>query len=147
MRGINIFYEKRPTTNKTWLDIIGNGPTVQFRTYNETININLDTKKIEGLPSSSFPTYTELFKAANLTNYIKYICRSKESKNPKPFYLSSLPTKDLMFNDVQIFSSLFDTEIINFKTLKDISPTLFTFKKEYCDYLNGIQPPFWKLKQ
>jgi hypothetical protein len=82
-----------------------------FTTYDKTTNINLNTKKIEGLDKISFSSTTELLKAANLTNRIKLICKDKATQSEAPFKLST-PGKDIEFDDASIFSTSFDTEIV-----------------------------------
>jgi hypothetical protein len=49
-----------------------------------------------------------------------------------------------MFDDAKVFSLNFDTEMVEEKSLKDISPTLFKFDQEYCTYLNSTTPKFRK---
>jgi hypothetical protein len=53
----------------------------------------------------------EMFKAANLTNRIKVICKDKQAVSEKPFYLST-PGGDITFDNAKIFSTDFDTEIM-----------------------------------
>jgi hypothetical protein len=53
----------------------------------------------------------EMFKAANLTNRIKVICKDKQAVSEKPFYLST-PGDDITFDNAKIFSTDFDTEIM-----------------------------------
>jgi hypothetical protein len=62
---------------------------VEFETYGEKTTVNLKTKTIKGLEgSAAFTDYFELFKAASLTNYLKKICKSKETKKGLPYYVS-----------------------------------------------------------
>jgi len=52
----------------------------------------------------------EVFKAANLTNRIKEICKDKQAVSDKPFYLST--GRDITFDNAELFSTDFDTEIM-----------------------------------
>lgn len=142
---MNSFYDYFPVSNET-IDIQGTRPNITFITYGETTPLNLDKKTIADLSvNRKFSSYLETFKAANLTNYIKKLCKGKEAKSEKPFYLSS--GKDITFDNAKIFSKDFDTEMVNAwwgGTLENISPTLEDNKQAYCDYLNNITPKFWK---
>ncbi len=147
LRGLNTFYESWPTADKTGLDIIGTWPIVEFKTYGYTTKIDMDNKKMEWLNAQTkFDSYMEMFKAANLTNRIKVICKDKQAVSEKPFYLST-PGGDITFDNAKIFSTDFDTEIMTagwWGELKKVSSTLEKSKKEYCDYLNSVTPKFWK---
>lgn len=142
LNGINDFYDYRPTTDKSGLDIIGTWPVVEFKTYGYTTKINLDNKKIDGLSATDkFGSYAELFKAANLTNRLKYLCKDRTAVKENPFYIQS---SDLMFDDAKVFSLSFDTEMVEEQTLKTISPTLSKFNIDYVNYLNNITPKIYK---
>jgi len=129
-----------PTSDKK-IELTGTLSAATFKTYDQTTTINLDTKSLVGFTPADFDSYLETFKAANLTNRIKKICADKEAKSEKPFYLSG---SDITFDNANIFSGKFDTEILESQTLKTLSPVLYKYKQEYCDYLNAITPPFWK---
>jgi len=147
LNGLNKFYDYRPNTDKTTLDIVGEWPTIEFKTYEYSTKINIDTKRIDGLyTDDKFDSYLEMFKAANLTNYIKNICKDKTANSEKPFTISTVG-RDIEFDDAKVFSTSFDTEIVSagpWWSLEDISPTLEKFKQKYCDYLNTITPKIWK---
>jgi hypothetical protein len=143
---VNSFYEQMPSANKK-IDISGTRPNITFKTYDQTTKMDLSSKAIDGFTTSKFDSYLETFKAANLTNRIKQICKDKEAKSEKPFYLSA--GQDITFDNANIFSTDFDTEIMTAGwggNLKNVSPILETYKKEYCDYLNNMSPKFWKEK-
>ena len=106
-----------------------------FKTYNQISTINIEKKTLVGFTPKGFNSYLETFKAANLTNRIKFLCKDKNAKSGKPFYLAN---GDITFNDEKIFSTGFDTEILESQTLEGISPILSTYKQEYCDYLNSV---------
>jgi hypothetical protein len=127
------------------IDITGTRPKITFTTYNQSSILNLEKKELEGFTPKEFDSYTEAFKAANLTNRIKEICKNKEAKSEKPFYLSV--GRDITFDNATIFSTDFDTEIMTAGrggSLTKVSPILETHKQEYCDYLNGITPKIYK---
>ncbi|MEI8092100.1 MAG: hypothetical protein WCG98_08130 [bacterium] len=54
----------------------------------------------------------ELFKAANLTNRIQFICKDKIAVKEKPFYANMI-TKEILFDDAVFASTDFDTRIIS----------------------------------
>lgn len=142
--GISLFYNYMPSGEKK-IEISGTRPTIEFKTYWKTTKINLSTKTIEGFSANkAFPTYFELFKAANLTNRIKYICKTKEPVDSiKPFDISTLG--NIVFDDANVLSKEFDTTIMTggrFGWLKDVSPVLEENKQAYVDYLNYLAP--WK---
>ena len=145
---INTFYEKWPTSNKN-IEITGNRPKITFKTYNKTATIDLDHKTLDGFTAKNeFSSYNEIFKAANLTNRIKFLCKDKQAVSDKPFYLSTIG-RDITFDNAKLFSTDFDTEIMTawwWGALKKVSPTLEDNKQAYCDYLNTITPKFWKEK-
>ena len=135
---INTFYDYMPNASKK-IELSGTWEALTFKTYDQTSTINLKNKELVGFTPSKFDSYAETFKAANLTNRIKNICSSasaKEAVKEKPFYLSS---GDIMFDDAKIFSTSFDTEMLAAQSLEKISPTLETYKKEYCTYLNTLK--------
>lgn len=137
---INTFYDQMPNASKK-IEITWTRPTITFKTYGQTSTINLENKELVGFTPSRFDSYAETFKAANLTNRIKEICKDKEAKSEKPFYLSTAG-KDITFDDASLFSTSFDTEIMTAwwgGSLKKVSPTLDTYKQEYCDYLNTLK--------
>jgi len=73
----------------------------------------MDTKMIDTLNTTKkFDSYLEMFKAANLTNYIKKICKDKQAVSDKPFYLSTVGS-DITFDNAKLFSTDFDTEIMS----------------------------------
>ncbi len=89
---------------------------------------------MDGLNATGkFASYAELFKAANLTNRLKDICKEITAVKENPFYIQS---SDLMFDNAKVFSLSFDTEMVEERTLNSISPTLFKYKEDYCKYLN-----------
>ncbi|MFA6256344.1 MAG: hypothetical protein WC606_04110 [Candidatus Absconditabacterales bacterium] len=140
---INTFYNKMPNADKK-IDLTGAGSEITFKTYDQTSTINLEKKSLKGFTPSSFSSYYELFKAASLTNYIKKLCKDKEATTAEPFHIST-PGGDIEFADPSLFK--FDTEIVSAGmggSLKEISPILETYKKEYCTYLNTLK--FWKQK-
>jgi len=85
---INSFYEQMPNAQKK-IEFIGTRPEITFKTYDQSSTINLENKELIGLTPKKFNSYLETFKAANLTNRIKFICKDKEAKSDKPFYLSA----------------------------------------------------------
>ncbi|MEI8008459.1 MAG: hypothetical protein WCI00_03400 [bacterium] len=108
---INTFYEKWPTSNKN-IEITGNRPKITFKTYNQTTTIDLDHKTLDGFTAKNeFSSYNEIFKAANLTNRIKFLCKDKQAVSDKPFYLSTIG-RDITFDNAKLFSTDFDTEIM-----------------------------------
>ena len=142
---INTFYNQMPTANKK-VELLGTRPNISFKTYDQSTNINLENKELVGFTPKLFTSYAEIFKAANLTNRIKSICKDKQIQSEKPFYLSTLG-QDITFDNAKIFSIDFDTEIMTagrWGSLKKVSPTLETDKQKYCDYLNASTPKFWK---
>ena len=147
---INTFYKKWPTSNKN-IELTGNRPKITFKTYNETATIDLDKKTLDGFTAKdAFSSYNEIFKAANLTNRIKFLCKDKQAVSDSPFYLSigiKDVGRDITFDNAKLFSTDFDTEIMTagwWGALKNISPTLEDNKQAYCDYLNANK--FWKAK-
>lgn len=143
---LNTFYKDMPNAEKV-IDINWTWSEITFKTYDQISTINLDKKSLVGFTPKGFTSYNEVFKAANLTNYIKKICKDKEAKSDKPFYLS--PGKDITFDNANLFSTDFDTEIMTagwWGGLTKISPILEDNKQAYCDYLNTITPKFWKEK-
>jgi len=144
---VNTFYNKMPSTNKK-IELTGTRPTITFGTYEQSSTINLENKELVGFTPKQFTSYFEVFKAANLTNRIKFLCKDKQAKSEKPFYLST-PGRDITFDDEELFSTKFDTEIMTagrWGSLKKVSPTLEKDKQSYCDYLNASTPKFWKPK-
>jgi len=140
---INSFYKQMPNAEKK-IEINGKRPEIQFKTYDQTTNIDLNKKELKGFTPNRFSSYLEAFKSANLTNRIKFLCKDKETKSEKPFYLSP-GGRDITFDNADIFSKDFDTEIMTagrFGALKKVSPTLEKNKQAYCDYLNANK--FWK---
>lgn len=137
---LNTFPDNMPSTK---IELIGNGPEITFKTYDQESKIDFDKKTLVWFPK--FDSYYEMFKAANLTNRIKFICKDKEAVKDKPFYLSA--GGDITFNEADIFSTKFDTEIMTAGwggALETVSPILEEKKQEYCDYLNTLK--FWKEK-
>lgn len=147
-----MFYEYMPTGEKN-IELIGNGPEIQFKTYGQTTKINIDSKTLVGFTPSSFDSYFELFKAANLTNRIQDLCKDKVSVKPNPFYIAkaNIPglegitdaiLGDIMFNTAEIFSLDRDFNVQTagmFGKLEGISPILEEYKDDYMNYLNGIR--------
>lgn len=136
MIGINKFYEYMPNATKK-IEIIGNGPEVTFKTYDKETTINLDNKELVGFTASKFGSYFELFKAANLTNSIKDICKDKTA-GVDPFNISQVG-RDIEFDED---GRVTDLEIITGGlggNLEDISPVLESHKDKYCTYLNGLK--------
>lgn len=84
---INTFYNQMPNASRK-IDISGTRENMTFKTYDQTAKINLNNKELIGFTPSRFTSYAETFKAANLTNRIKYLCKDKQAKSEKPFYLS-----------------------------------------------------------
>lgn len=121
------------------IDIIGTQrPTVKFETYGKTTEIDLSTRTMKGF-GQAFPDYFELFKAANLTNRIKYICRNKNITG-NAFYISG---GDITLDNAKIFSTDFDTEIMTGGrggSLNKVSLVLEKFKNDYVEYLNHLAP-------
>ncbi len=118
------------------IELIGTRPKITFKTYNQSSTINLNNKELVGFTPSRFNSYCETFKAASLTNRIRFLCKDKNAKSDKPFYLVN---GDITFDDAKIFSTSFDTEILESQTLESVSPVLSTYKQEYCDYLNSLR--------
>jgi len=142
---INTFYDQMPNAEKK-IELNGTRPEITFKTYEQTTAIDLKNKELKGFTPNRFSSYLETFKAANLTNRIKFLCKDKEAKSDKPFYLSP-GGRDITFDNANIFSKDFDTEIVSagrFGALEKISPTLEKNKQAYCDYLNTLK--FWKEK-
>lgn len=142
---INSFYNQMPNAEKK-IELSGTRPEITFKTYEQTTTINISNKEIVWFTPNRFSSYLETFKAANLTNRIKFLCKDKEAKSDKPFYLSPVG-RDITFDNAKIFSPDFDTEIMTAWwgwNLKKVSPTLDAYKQEYCDYLNTLK--FWKKK-
>ena len=140
---INTFWNTMPNAPRK-IDIIGNGPTVQFKTYDQSSTINLDNKELVGFTPSRFDSYYETFKVANLTNRIKFLCKDKVANTPTPFHIST-PGGDIEFANTSLLKS--DTEIVSAGrggSLNKISPILEweVNKQAYCDYLNSLK--FWK---
>ena len=134
---MNEFYNQMPNADRT-IDIVGTWPVIEFKTYTKSTKINVANKSLVGFTPKGMASYLELFKAANLTNYIKMVCGPKESKKGLPFYIGN-PGRDITFNDTSTRSLSTDTEIVSAGrggALHDISPTLESFKQDYVDYLN-----------
>lgn len=141
---INSFYEKMPNTEKK-IELGGTRPEITFGTYEQSSTINLKDKELIGFTPKRFDSYLEVFKAANLTNRIKEICKDKQAVSDKPFYLS--PGRDITFDNAKLFSTDFDTEIMTawrWGSLGKVSSILEKNKQAYCDYLNTLK--FWKEK-
>jgi len=140
---INSFYEKMPSSNNK-IEIAWTRPEIKFTTYDQISSINLENKTLVGFTANKkFTSYLEAFKAANLTNRIKFLCKDKQAISEKPFYLSA--GKDITFDNAKLFSTDFDTEIMTawrWGELKNVSPILEDNKQAYCDYLNTLN--FWK---
>ncbi len=137
---INTFYDQMPNASRK-IEISWTRPTITFKTYDQSSTINLENKELVGFTPSRFDSYAETFKAANLTNRIKFLCKDKTAKKENPFYLSTAG-KDITFDDASLFSTSFDTEIMTAGwggSLKNVSPKLEKFKSEYCDYLNTLK--------
>jgi hypothetical protein len=136
---LNSFYEKWPTSSKN-MEISWTRPTITFTTYDQEATIDLEDKTLTWLVTTkAFSSYQEAFKAASLTNYIKKLCKDKESTTATPFHVS-VPGGDIEFADPSTFA--FDTEILSAGigwSLKEISPTLEDNKQAYCDYLNSLK--------
>ena len=81
-----------------------------FKTYDQTSTINLKNKELVGFTPSRFTSYYETFKAANLTNRIKFLCKDKEATTKEPFHIS-IPGGDIEFADPSMFK--FDTEMVS----------------------------------
>ena len=144
MIGLNQFYAYMPNATKK-IEIIGTGPEIVFKTYGKETKININSKELIGFPKR-FESYFELFKAASLTNYIKKVCETKKAVAVDPFTVSKLG-RNIKFNDANILSTKFDTEIISGGrgwALNNVSPILEDHKQDYCDYLNNSRPKFWK---
>ena len=150
---MHIFYDKMPK-NILWkkeIKIIQTAGKIYLETYTGSTEIDIDKKTLTWLSDNTgkeyvFSSINEVFLAANLTNYIKKICKDKTAVAEKPFTISS-PGWDIEFNDAKMFSLSFDTEIITagwWGSLEKVSPTLEKNKQKYCDYLNTITPKIWK---
>lgn len=134
---INTFYDYMPNAEKK-IDIQWKRPTITFGTYNQTTTINLANKELIGFTPSRFSSYAEVFKAANLSNYIKDICKDKETNTPTPFHISN--TGNIEFSEPSLWT--LDTKILTAGrggALKNISQTLEDNKQAYCDYLNNLK--------
>lgn len=107
---MNKFREYRPNADKK-IDLIGNGPEVEFETYGQKTKINIDTKVLVGFSPSRFDSFFELFKVANLTNRVKDICKDKKTVKKPPFYISAIGG-NIMFDDAELVSTDHDTEIV-----------------------------------
>ncbi|HBB04852.1 TPA: hypothetical protein DCZ39_08465 [Patescibacteria group bacterium] len=84
-----------------------------------------------GFTPRSFPDYFELFKAASLTNYIKKVCKSKETEKGLPYNMS---TGDIAFD-----AKDGNLDVISgglFGKLDNVSEVLSSNKQKYIDYLN-----------
>jgi len=134
---INTFYDYMPNAEKK-ISLQWNRPAITFETYNNQTKVDVSTKSLSGFSASRFDSYFELFKAANLTNYIKDICKDKKSANPNPFHISN--TGNIEFSSPSAFT--LDTKILTWGrggSLKKVSPTLEANKQAYCDYLNSLK--------
>jgi hypothetical protein len=79
--GLQRFYTNWPTSNRSTLEISGTRPKVKFTTYGETTEINLQDRNVTGLDANAaFADHFELFKAANLINFTKKVCKSKDTE-------------------------------------------------------------------
>jgi len=135
---LNTFWENMPNASRK-IDITWTWETMTFKTYDQTSTINLKNKELVWFTPSRFTSYYETFKAANLTNRIKFLCKDKEATTKEPFHIST-PGGDIEFADPSMFK--FDTEIVSaglWWSLQEISPTLETYKQAYCDYLNTLK--------
>gem|GEM_PF-637703 len=140
---INSFWETMPNASRE-IKLSGTRENLTFTTYGQNSTINLKNKELVGFTPSIFSSYLETFKAANLTNRIKDVCKTKTARKENPFYLSTYGG-DIQFDDAALFSTQFDTEIMTASRggeLKNVSPTLEANKQAYCDYLNKLK--FWK---
>lgn len=134
---MNEFYNQMPNADRT-IDIQGSRPVIEFMTYTNSTKINLANKGLDGFTPSRMTSYLELFKAANLTNYIKMVCNEQKSKKALPFYVGN-PGRDIVFDNKSIRALSLDTEVVSAGrggSLNKISPTLEKFKDDYVDYLN-----------
>ena len=91
MAALNDFYDYMPSTNREHIGLkITTAASIDFVTYDEETSINLagDNKYMNDFGTGKFPTYLELFKAANLTNRIKKILTNTESGSNTPFKIT-----------------------------------------------------------
>ena len=152
-REMRTFYDKMPKNDigKKEVKIIQSQGILYLETYSWTTEINIDKKTMKWFTDNTgkeyvFSSYSNLLVAANLTNYIKKICKDKETNTTTPFHISTI-WNDIEFTNPSRFK--INTEIISAGigwSLKDISPTLEKHKQAYCDYLNNTTPKFWKEK-
>ena len=82
--GLKRFYTQREHDDRSELEVIGGRPKIQFRTYGKIVTLNLLDASIVGFSErfnedkkDASKNYTELFKAANLTNYIQMVIGDK----------------------------------------------------------------------
>ena len=141
-----LFYDYMPASNKQMKILNENGKTY-FETYGFKTPVNFDNMFMDGLMSTktaesgkavAFVESLELLKAANLTNRIKSLCKNRKAKSFLPF-TTWLVGRDIKFDDAEIFSTKFDTDIISAGygwSLEEISPILEDHKKDYVTYLN-----------
>lgn len=138
---INSFHEQMPNAEKK-IEIKGNRPEITFGTYEQSWEINLQNKELIGFTPKRFSSYLEVFKAANLTNRIKEICKDKQAVSDKPFYLSP-GGRDITFDNANIFSRNFDTEIMTawrWGALEKVSPTLEKTNKHTAIISTTVRP-------
>ena len=104
------------------MKIVNENGKTYFETYGFRTPVNFKDKFMDGLMSSKasesgkavrFQEPLELLKAANLTNRIRFICKDKQAKSYTPFQLSLIVGGDIKFDDAEVFSTQFDTEIIS----------------------------------
>jgi len=144
------FYTKMPSSERNRITLTGTRPTLYFGTYGQRTDINLQYTTMDTFSAPKFTDEEELFKAANLTNYIKMITNGKDTsaRDGKPFYEGK--TGNIIFNDEGTRSLSTDTKILSaglFGTLGKISPTLEKYKTEYVAYLNTLRDRTWLLSK
>ncbi len=117
--------------------------------------INLTTKTINGLKNNAwnhiqFQSYEEMFKTAQLTDFIKnnFKWKTAKSPDPDPFHITLL--WDIEFDNAKRYEIWNpETKVINSNfyknTLEKISSTLWKNKESYVKYLNERWNNEWKV--
>lgn len=149
----NILYDEKPWSSTQKIEFKEKDTKIYLKTYDERTPIDIEKLIIVGYKKEDtspvvFSGYTELLKAANLTNYMKSIFRGKAKwEMYEPFQRAWLAGKltrdrnDIMFNDWTSKYNPIYTEAIDgwrFGTLGEISKKIEDNKSEYITYLNDL---------
>jgi len=121
-----------------------------MQTYNEKTAIDLNKKEIKKFSNKTgeyvFPSYTDLFASANLTNRLHQIFKDNTAQSEQPFHIDTV-TGNIEFDNTKRYEVWkLETSAISggrfTSKLQTVSTTLETNKQAYCDYLNTLK--FWK---